>query len=115
MNTAAAPTGRRLASTWFAVLLGLALVLCGPRPGFAQFSAAGSAVALERPGRVVRYQRGGRKLTYASTTVTGTLTVKREADRMRGRVSLTASAPIVNVTGGSDDVTRPVAFELDRK
>jgi hypothetical protein len=77
--------------------------------------AAGSAVALESPGRVVRYQRGGRKLTYASTTVNGTLTVKREADRVRGQVSLTASAPTVNETGGSDDLMRRFSFELDRK
>lgn len=77
--------------------------------------AAGSAVALESPGRVVRYQRGGRKLTYASKTVKGSLTAKREADHVRGQVSLTASAPIVNVTGGSGDVTRQLSFELDRQ
>lgn len=77
--------------------------------------AAGNAVALESPGRIVRYQRGGRRLTYASKTVKGTLTLKREADRVRGQVSLTASAPIVNVTGGSDEVTRQFSFQIDHK
>lgn len=77
--------------------------------------AAGSAVALDGPGRVVRYQRGGQKLTYASTTVKGTVTAKRSDDRVRGQVSLTASAPIVNVSGGSGEVTRQFSFELERK
>jgi hypothetical protein len=77
--------------------------------------AAGSTVALESPGRVVRYQRGGRKLTYASTTVKGTLTAKRDDGRVRGQVSLTASAPIVNVSGGSGEVTRQFSFEIGRK
>ena len=76
---------------------------------------AGRAVVLESPGRVVRYQHGGQKLAYASQTVKGTLTVKREADRLRGQVSLTASAPTVNVTGGSGDLTRQLSFEIDRK
>jgi hypothetical protein len=77
--------------------------------------AAGSTVALESPGRVVRYQRGGQKLTYASTTVKGTLTHERDDDRVRGQVSLTASAPTVNASGGSGEVTRQFAFEIGRK
>src|SRR3954470_12587785 len=77
--------------------------------------AAGSAVALESPGRVVRYQRGGQKLSYASKTVKGTLTAKRADDHVRGEVSLTASAPIVNVTGGNGEVTRQFAFDLGRR
>jgi hypothetical protein len=77
--------------------------------------AAGSAVALESPGRVVRYQRGGQKLTYASTTVKGALTAKRDDDHVRGQVSLTASAPTVNASGGSGEVTRQFSFEIGRK
>ena len=77
--------------------------------------AAGKAVTLGGPGRVVRYQRGGQKLAYASTTVTGSLTAQRDGDRVRGQVSLTASAPAVNVTGGSGEVTRQFSFDLDRK
>ena len=77
--------------------------------------AAGSTVALESPGRVVRYQRGGQKLTYASKTLKGTLTAKRDDDRVRGQVSLTASAPTVNVSGGSGEVTRQFSFEIGRK
>jgi hypothetical protein len=77
--------------------------------------AAGSTVPLESPGRVVRYQRGGQKLTYASKTVKGTLTAKRNDDHVRGEVSLTASAPIVNVSGGSGEVTRQFAFDISRK
>jgi hypothetical protein len=63
----------------------------------------------------VRYQRGGQKLSYASKTVKGTLTAKRADDHMRGEVSLAASAPTVNVTGGSGDVTRQFAFDISRK
>ena len=76
---------------------------------------AGGAVALESPGRVVRYQHGGQKLAYASTTVKGSLTAQRNGDRVRGQVSLTASAPSVNVSGGNGEVARQFSFELDRK
>lgn len=78
-------------------------------------AAGGGDIVLERPGRVVRYQRGGRKLTYVSEAVTGRLTLTREADRVRGQVSLTASAPTVNRTGSREDLTRQLAFELERK
>jgi hypothetical protein len=77
--------------------------------------AAGKAVTLDSPGRVVRYQSGGQKLAYASTTVKGSLTAQRDGDRVRGQVALTASAPVVNATGGTGDVTRQFAFDLDRK
>jgi hypothetical protein len=75
----------------------------------------GSTVALESQGRVARYQRGGQKLTYASHTVKGALTAKRDDDRVRGQVSLTASAPTVNVSGGSGEVTRQFSFEISRR
>ncbi len=77
--------------------------------------ATGGTVALESPGRVARYQRGGQKLTYASKTVKGALTAKRDNDRVRGQVSLTASAPIVNLSGGGGEVTRQFSFEISRK
>lgn len=77
--------------------------------------AAGSPISLDSPGRVVRYQRGARKLTYASTTLKGTLTAKRDADRIRGEASLTASSPSVNATGGPADLSRQLSFDLDRK
>jgi hypothetical protein len=76
---------------------------------------AGSPVSLESPGRIARYQRGGQKLTYASKTVTGALTAKRDDSRVRGQVSLTASAPTVNVSGGGGEVTRQFSFEISRK
>lgn len=77
--------------------------------------AAGSTVALDSAGRVVRYQRGAQKLTYASQTVKGSLTATRDADRVRGQGSLTASAPTLNVSGSSGDVTRQFAFDISRK
>jgi len=76
---------------------------------------AGKPVDLGSPGRIVSYQRGGQKLGYASTTVKGSLSFQRNGDRVRGQVTLSASAPSVNFSGGSGDVSRQFSFELDRK
>ena len=75
---------------------------------------SGKPVALEAPGRVVRYQHGGQKLDYASTTVKGAIAAQRDGDRVRGQVTLTASVPSVNATGRGE-VARQFSFELDRK
>jgi hypothetical protein len=76
---------------------------------------AGKPVDLESPGRIVCYQRGGQKLGYASTTVKGSLSFQRDGDRVRGQVTLSASAPSVNINGGSGDVSRQFSFDLGRK
>ena len=80
----------------------------------AEFTA-GKPVALESPARIVHYLRGGQKPGYASTTIKGSLSFERTGDRLRGEVSLTASAPTVNVSGDSGVVSRRFSFELDRK
>ena len=49
----------------------------------AEFTA-GKPVALESPARIVRYQRGGQKLGYASTTIKGSLSFQRTGSPSRG-------------------------------
>jgi hypothetical protein len=59
--------------------------------------------------RTARYQQGGQKLTFASTSIKGRLDVRRSGDRVRGEVSLVASSPVVDVNA-IREVSRKFSF-----
>ncbi len=99
------------------MLLGLALVLCGPRPGFAQFSAAGSAVAESAAESAVRAGEGGtagRHNVYrAARTVRSGAPVPGDFHAAGSRVVI--DAPVQGdalLAGGSIEVRAPVGGDL---
>ena len=61
-----------------------------------------------------RYQRGGAMLTFASTTLEGTIKLGEVGDRIRGSVDLKAVAPMVDVLEVGETRAQ-FAFEINRK